>query len=82
MKKKDLQELRNKKIIELDKIVAKKKKESIMADVKMRTGQEKKLKKVKNIKREIAQILTIIREKQIIEKENKKKKVEKSTKNK
>ncbi len=82
MKKKDLQDLRNKKIVELDKIVDKKKKESIMADIKMGTGQEKKIKKVKNLKREIAQILTIIREKQIIEKESKKNKVEKNTKNK
>jgi ribosomal protein L29 len=81
MKKKDLQDLRNKKIVELDKIVAKKKQESIMADAKMRTGQEKKIKKVKNLKREIAQILTIIREKQILEEEEKKK-AKNSTKNK
>ncbi|RLC32833.1 50S ribosomal protein L29 [Candidatus Woesebacteria bacterium] len=72
MKKKDIQDLRSKKIAELDKIVAKKKQESIMADAKMRTGQEKKIKKVKNLKREIAQVLTIIREKQILEEEEKK----------
>lgn len=82
MKKKDLQDLRNKKIAELDKIIIKKRHESIMADVKMRTGQEKKIKKVKGLKREIAQILTIIREKQILEKESKKMKVKNSTKNK
>lgn len=81
MKKKDIQDLRNKKIVELDKIVIKKRQESIMADVKTRTGQEKKIKKVKNLKREIAQILTIIREKQIL-KEVKKKETKNSTKNK
>jgi ribosomal protein L29 len=81
MKKKDLQDLRNKKIIELDKIVAKKRQESILAHAKMKTGQEKKIKKVKNLRREIAQVLTIIREKQILEEEEKKE-VKESTKNK
>jgi ribosomal protein L29 len=52
--------------------VIKKRQESIMADAKMRTGQEKKIKKVKNLKREIAQVLTIIREKQILEQEERK----------
>ena len=41
MKKKDLQDLRNKKIAELDKIVAKKRQESILAHARMKTGQEK-----------------------------------------
>ena len=68
MKKKDLKDLRTKKIAELDKLVIKKKQESVMASAKMKTGQEKKIKKVKNLKHEIAQILTIIREKQILEK--------------
>ncbi|MBU0572551.1 50S ribosomal protein L29 [Patescibacteria group bacterium] len=72
MKKKDLQELRNKKVVELDKIVAKKKQETIMADAKMKTGQEKKIKKVKNLRREIAQVLTIIREKEILGEKEKK----------
>ncbi len=81
MKKKDLQDLKNKKIIELDKIVVKKRQESVLAHAKMKTGQEKKIKKVKNLRREIAQILTIIREKQILEKEGKKE-IKNSTKNK
>jgi len=81
MKKKDLQDLRNKKIIDLDKIVAKKRQESILAHAKMKTGQEKKIKKVKNLRREIAQVLTIIREKQILEKEEEKE-TKGSTKNK
>ena len=72
MKKRDLQEIRSKKVAELDKIVAKKRQESVLADAKMKTGQEKKIKKVKNLRREIAQILTIIREKQILEKKEKK----------
>ena len=71
MKKKDLLELRNKKIAELDKIVIKKRQESVMANAKMKTGQEKKIKKVKNLKHDIAQVMTIIREKQILEKKEK-----------
>ena len=63
MKKKDLKDIRTKKIAELDKLVIKKKQESVMASAKMKTGQEKKIKKVKNLKHEIAQIMTIIREK-------------------
>ena len=81
MKKKDLQDLRSKKVIDLNKIVAKKRQESILAHAKMKTGQEKKIKKVKNLRREIAQVLTIIREKQILEKE-KKKEAKNNTKNK
>lgn len=71
MKKRELQELRNKKMAELDKIVVKKRQESVMANAKMKTGQEKKIKKVKNLKHEIAQVMTIIREKQILEKKEK-----------
>ena len=71
MKKKDLKDLRTKKIAELDKLVIKKKQESVIASAKMKTGQEKKIKKVKNLKHEIAQIMTIIREKQILEKKEK-----------
>ncbi len=82
MKKKDLKDLRNKEIVDLNKIVVKKRQESIMAHAKMKTGQEKKVKKVKNLKREIAQILTIIREKQILEREKKVKKVSNTTKSK
>lgn len=81
MKKKDLQDLRNKKIIELDKIVIKKRQESVLAHAKIKTGQEKKIKKVKNLRLEIAQILTIIREKQIVE-EVEKKETKNSIKNK
>ncbi len=42
MKKKDLKDLRTKKIAELDKLVIKKKQESVMASAKVKTGQEKK----------------------------------------
>lgn len=72
MKKKELQELRIKKIAELRKLLSKKKKEAEVTYGKMKAGQEKNLKKAKNLKRDIAQILTLIREKQFLEEEKKK----------
>ncbi|MGB6838750.1 MAG: 50S ribosomal protein L29 [Microgenomates group bacterium] len=72
MKKKELQELRVKKIAELRKLLSKKKKEAEVTYGKIKAGQEKNLKKAKNLKRDIAQILTLIREKQFLEEEKKK----------
>lgn len=71
MKKKDLTDLRNKEINELEKLLSKKRNELINTYAKIKAGQEKNLKKAKNIKRDIAQILTIIREKELLEKETK-----------
>ncbi len=72
MKKKEFQEIRNKKIAELEKLVSKRKQEVIGLQAKVKAGQEKNLKKAKNLRREIAQILTLIREKEILEKVEKK----------
>lgn len=72
MKKKELQELRIKKMAELRKLLSKRKKEADVTYGKMKAGQEKNLKKAKNLKRDIAQILTLIREKQFLEEEKKK----------
>ncbi|MEJ2347777.1 MAG: 50S ribosomal protein L29 [Patescibacteria group bacterium] len=72
MKKKDLQAARNKKMSELKKLVSKKKQEVEVLQAKVKAGQEKNLKKAKNIRIEIAQLLTLIREKEIIKKEEKK----------
>ncbi len=71
MKKKDLTDLRNKKINELEKLLSKKRNELINTYAKIKAGQEKNLKKAKNMRRDIAQILTIIREKELLEKETK-----------
>lgn len=65
MKKKGLKDLRVKEIDELKKLVSEKRKETSVIYTKVKTGQEKNLKKVKGLKKEIAQILTIIREKEI-----------------
>ena len=68
MKKKDLQSLRSKSIKELRKMAFDKKLEASEAFVKIKSGQEKNLKKVKNLRTDIAQILTAIKEKEIMDK--------------
>ncbi len=65
MKKKDLKGLQAKEAGELRKLVSEKKEEVDITYTKVKAGQEKNLKKIKGLKKEIAQILTIIREKEI-----------------
>lgn len=67
MKKKEYNELRKKTIKELRKIVVVKKLETEKAKMKMLGGKEKNLKLKKNLSSEVAKILTLIREKEIIE---------------
>jgi ribosomal protein L29 len=71
VKKKELKSLRTKKKDELKKMLEKIKKEAGEVLVKIKLGQEKNLKKYKNLRKDMAQILTIIREKEIVEEEMK-----------
>ncbi len=66
MKKKDFQELKNREISKLVEIVAEKRKELARISVKITAGEEKNLKKAKDLRRELARILTLIREKEIV----------------
>lgn len=68
MKAKDLNLLRKKEIVELKKEKDEKKKELALAYADLKAGKEKNLKKVKNLRHDIAQTLTVIREKEIIAK--------------
>jgi len=70
MKRKDVQALREKSLDGLRKeaVTLKAKKEKIVVDI--RTAKEKNLKKVKNLARDLAQLFTIIREKEIVGKED------------
>lgn len=68
MKKNDLNKLKAKKAEELKKIGVDKKVELIKISAEVTAGNESNNKKAKNLKRDIAQILTIIREKEIVEK--------------
>jgi len=71
MKKKDLIEIRNKNIPELKKEVQSRKKELTLLWARIKAGKEKKFAKVRLLKQETAQLLTIISEKEILERETK-----------
>lgn len=72
MKKRDLKELRVKKTEEIIKMVSDRKAELVKLAIKVKSGEEKNLKKMKNIRGEIARLLTITKEKELIEEEVKK----------
>jgi ribosomal protein L29 len=68
MKKKDFTELREKSAIELIKLAMKKKTEAAKKRMEILAGKEKNLKAYKNLRSEVAKILTLVREKEILEK--------------
>jgi ribosomal protein L29 len=68
MKTKDFKELRSKDIAGLKKLLDSKETEAIKAKISTLSSREKNTKLVLNIRREIAKILTLIREKEIMEK--------------
>lgn len=74
MKKKDLKALRSKSANELRKMANEKRQKANKAFVEIKTGQEKNLKEVKNLRKDIAQILTVLKEKEIVEEEKAEKK--------
>ena len=65
MKKKELEELRQGNIKNLKKVLEKKQLEKIKVKMQLKTGQLKNVKQVWSLRKEIAQILTLIREKEI-----------------
>ena len=65
MKKKDLQAFKDKKIEDLRKVVSDKQMEISKVVTEMYAGKEKNLKKTKNLKRELAQVLTLLRQKEL-----------------
>jgi ribosomal protein L29 len=73
MKKKDFKGLKTKTISELKALVSEKQKEVGVTYAKVKTGQEKNVSKINNLRKEIARILTLIREKEIAEEEKNKK---------
>lgn len=68
MKRKDFSELKEKSRQDLSKAVSKKRSDAAKAKIEIVSGREKNLRSLKNIRLEIAKILTLIREKEIIEK--------------
>lgn len=71
MKKNERTSLKSKTAIELKKEVVTKKADLAKFTAKMFAGGEKNLKKGRNLKKEIAQILTAVREKEIVDAESK-----------
>lgn len=65
MKKKQLKSIRTKEEKEIKKILDDKRKSASEFYAKMKVGQEKNSRKVKMLKRDISQILTILKEKEI-----------------
>lgn len=67
MKKKELTDIKNKTIKDLNKLVFTKKLEAKKSKMNTVAGKVKNLREFKNIRRDIAQILTVIKEKQIFD---------------
>lgn len=68
MKVKEIKDLKTKTIKELQDLVLKKKLELVKNTVKIAGGKEKNLKVAWTLKKEVAQILTMIRVKELEEK--------------
>ena len=66
MKKKDFTDLKGKTIKDLLKMANDKKSEVKKAKMNVLAGKDKNLKSSRNLKRDIAQILTLVREKEIV----------------
>ena len=69
MKKNDLATLRQKEVKDLEKMLKEKKADVAKTEVNTVAGKEKNVKKANNLRREISQILTLIREREILKKE-------------
>lgn len=67
MKVKEFKDLKVKDVKELNKLMVEKKLELMKVIPNMAVNQEKNLKKGKTLKTEIAQIMTILREKELAE---------------
>jgi ribosomal protein L29 len=68
MKRKDFNEIKGKTIAELNKLVVEKRLIAGKKRLEILGGKEKNLKLHKNLRQEIAKILTLVREKEILEK--------------
>ncbi len=77
MKTKEFKELKSKSIEKLIAEADSKRLAVYKFKSEMKVGKEKNLKKGKNLKKDLSQILTVVREKEIEEKMNKNKKTEK-----
>ena len=68
MKRKDFADIKGKTIEELIKMASQKRTEAVKKKMESLSGKEKNLKDYRNLRAEIAKILTLTREKEILEK--------------
>lgn len=68
MKKEELKKLRAKDMKELEKVLNESRKLLSESYLKIAGAKEKNLKKVRNLRRDVAQILTLMKEKELTEK--------------
>jgi large subunit ribosomal protein L29 len=69
MKRKELKDVKIKDISEIIKSIVTKKEELLKIQLKVKIGGEKNLKKAKNLRKDIAQLKTVLHEKEIVAKE-------------
>jgi ribosomal protein L29 len=67
MKRKDYTDLKGKTVAELIKLASVKRTDAIKKKMQSLAGKEKNLKAYRNLRVEIAKILTLVREKEILE---------------
>lgn len=70
MDKKEIESLKKKEIKELENLLVDKRSEHLLSYNQVKANQEKNTRKPTNIRKEIAQILTVIKEKTLIEEAN------------
>jgi ribosomal protein L29 len=68
MKRKDYTDLKGKTVADLIKMVSVKRTDAIKKKMQILAGKEKNIKVYRNYRSEIAKILTLVREKEILEK--------------
>lgn len=67
MKRKEFNDLKGKTIVELKKMASEKGAQAVKNKMQILGGREKNLKLHRNLRAEVAKILTLVREKEIIE---------------
>jgi len=82
MKKRELADIRKKTLKDLIKQVDKRCADLLKEKINISAGKSKNIKKVRSLKQDVAQILTVIREKELIEELDRKQGIAKTNKSK
>jgi ribosomal protein L29 len=82
MKKRELADIRKKTLKDLIKQVDKGRADLLKEKINISAGKSKNIRRIRNVKQDIAQILTVIREKELVEELDRKQDIAKTHKNK